>query len=226
MLIRARKRRQLIFLWVALGLVVGLPGILFSMGIWQRMPQVLSNFWLAMLVLLVLYEVGFFVRAKRHFEDQGSPSLGALIVLGARVFETGPSDSFIRRLEAARAYLVENPDTLCIVCGGRGADEPVSEAQAAAAYLEARGIGRQRIILEESSRSTVESLRNAAGIINAQRDGVGIATSGYHLFRALFVARKLGMARVQGISAGNPTRFFLSDMVRESFAFAKTLWIA
>ena len=75
------------------------------------MPQVLSNFWLAMLVLLVSYEVGFFVRAQRHFEDQGSPSLGVLIVLGARVFETGPSDSFVRRLEAARAYLVENPDT-------------------------------------------------------------------------------------------------------------------
>ena len=226
MFMRAKKRRQFVFLWIGLGLAVGLPGVLFSLGIWQRMPQLVSCIWLAMLAALVLYEVCFFVFAQRHFEDQGTPSLGYLVVLGARVFEYGPSDSFVHRLEAARVYLVENPDTLCIVCGGCGADEPVSEAQAAATYLQARGIERQRIILEETSHSTVESLRNAVSVINAQQDGIGIVTSRYHLFRALFDARKLGMAQVQGISAGGPSRFFLGCMVRESFALVKDFWVA
>ena len=53
-----------------------------------------------------------------------------VVVLGCKVRGTRPSRMLIRRLEAAQAYLEENPDVLCITTGGQGAGEDVPEGQA------------------------------------------------------------------------------------------------
>lgn len=169
----------------------------------------------------VIYEAAFFALASRHFDDKGQPSLDYLVVLGARVLDHGPCAGFARRIEAAKAHLESNPGTICIACGGRGDDELVSEASCASMCLRERGIEPDRIILEDNSRNTSESLRNVAGIVDVGQDRIGIVTSGYHLFRALAIARWLGMTSVVGISAGNPPRRTAAHLARESLAMAK-----
>lgn len=213
-----------VVLWCAIGLVIASPGVLAITGIWQTLPPPLQWAWFAVLAAFFAYETIFFVLASRHFNDGGTPSLDYLVVLGACVLKDGrPSDSFARRLETARAYLADNPQTLCIACGGQGSDEPASEARCAAEYLYARGIERNRVVLEDTSCSTTESLCNVANMINDPLARVGVVTTGYHLFRTLAIARRVGIAYAVGISAGIPEWFLLGHLVRESVAFAKDM---
>ena len=81
------------------------------------------------------------------------PPAGAdyCIVLGAQLKDHGPSDVLRRRLDAAAEYLRQNPDTKCIVSGGQGGNEPMSEAEGMRHYLVAAGIEEERIIQEAVS---------------------------------------------------------------------------
>ena len=54
----------------------------------------------------------------------GREGLDYIIVLGAQVRKDGPSPVLKYRLDKAVEYLNENPDTVCIVSGGQGSNEP------------------------------------------------------------------------------------------------------
>ena len=49
-----------------------------------------------------------------------------------------------RRLDAAITAMNDNPDTLCIVSGGKGDDEKISEALAMKNYLLEKGHGQRQ----------------------------------------------------------------------------------
>ena len=100
---------------------------------------------------------------------------------------------------------------------------PMTEAQVEANYLEACGIARDRILIEDSSHSTAENLRNAAAMIDAEHDAVGIVTSDFHVSRALAIAHKAGIVHPSGMAADAVSRFPLNNVVRESFAWAKDI---
>ncbi len=51
---------------------------------------------------------------------KGKPGLEYVVVLGAQVRGQKPSKALKMRLEAARAYARENPDTVLILSGGQG----------------------------------------------------------------------------------------------------------
>ena len=81
----------------------------------------------------------------------GSPkeSVDYIVVLGAKVRETGPSASLWDRIRGAHDYLVAHPNVIAIVSGGQGEDEPMTEAQAMYDGLVGMGIDPGRIWLEE-----------------------------------------------------------------------------
>ncbi len=95
---------------------------------------------------------------------------------------------------------------MLIVSGGKGPDEPRSEAAAMAAYLVERGFPADRVLLEEQSRTTEENLLFSKAIADDLRPGarVTVVTSDFHAFRAALIARRLGIrgqvtgARVAG----------------------------
>ena len=65
---------------------------------------------------------------QRIFCKKGQ-QLSYIIVLGAQMKQSGPSVVLEKRLCRAYTYLTENPETLCVLSGGQGSNEPVSEAQ-------------------------------------------------------------------------------------------------
>lgn len=83
---------------------------------------------------------------------QGKPDLDYVVVLGAQVRKSGPSLVLRYRLDKAIEYLDENPNTICIVSGGKGPNEPFPEAQGMADYLKEHGIAEQRILEEPDSK--------------------------------------------------------------------------
>ena len=80
-----------------------------------------------------------------------------VIVLGAGVNGTVPSRSLTYRLEATLEYLNEYPDTVCVVSGGQGEHEDITEAECMRLWLEDNGIQSDRIIMEDQARNTKEN---------------------------------------------------------------------
>lgn len=211
------------FFWFALAIAFVTPAVLMATGLWEAVPFAIHIAVAVALALFIVYEVVFAVFVLRHFRDEAPAGLDYVVVLGAQVFERGPGRTLANRLDVACAYLAENPQTRCIACGGQGANEPMTEARAEADYLVELGIPRDRILLEDRSHSTSENLRNAAAMIDAEHDAVGIVTSDFHVFRALAIAHKAGIAHPFGMAADAVSRFPVNNVVRESFAWIKDI---
>lgn len=116
----------------------------------------------------------------------------AVIVLGCKVNGKTPSRMLRRRLDSAEKYLKENEDVICIVSGGKGDDEEISEAQAMKIYLEECGISSNRIVMEDRSVNTYENLENSLNLLDGNQKEITIVTDGFHQYRAGYIAKNMG----------------------------------
>lgn len=192
-------------------------------GIWSKLPHGLQRTILGMLLFGILVFVITEGCIISGFRAKGGENLDYIIVLGAQVKENGPSAALKYRLDAAYDYLVENENTICIVSGGQGANEPHSEAQGMYRYLTEKGIAAERILLEDKSTNTSENIAFSAVFLDMEKDSVGIVTNNFHVFRGVHLARHYGIKNVCGISAGSNVFFQLNNMVREFFGIMKDL---
>ena len=132
----------------------------------------------------------------------GTPhdSVEYLLVLGAKVRVTGPSASLWDRIYAAEEYLRAHPDTIAIVSGGQGDDEPWTEAEVMYTELVYMGIEPERVWVEDKATSTWENINFTLELIEertgARPETLGILSSEYHLFRASLLAKECGVGFV------------------------------
>lgn len=159
-----------------------------------------------------------------EFTSGGEKNLDYIIVLGAQVRENGPSVSLRYRLDAAIDYLNENPNTICIVSGGQGKNEPFSEAEGMAEYLLKNGIKKSRIILEDKSTNTVENIMYSKTFMELPYDSVGIVTNNFHLFRSTKIAKAQGLNGVCGIAAESTVLYLPNNVLRECLGIVKD-WV-
>ncbi len=144
-----------------------------------------------------------------------------VIVLGARVMgHGGPSNALRWRCESAAEYLKEHPSCRCIVSGGKGSDEPCSEASCMKKTLVQLGVDPKRIRMEDRSASTIENLRYSKELLTSEEEPIAIVTSSYHLYRSLRIARKQGLKHVSGIGAETKMLYLPSAMYRECLCIA------
>ena len=130
------------------------------------------------------------IHASHGDPDRETPYI---LVLGAKVNDYGPSISLWDRINAAYDYLLDHPDTIAVVSGGKGKDEPISEAQCMYDYLTDWGIHPDRILMEDQASSTWENLHFTLDLLEqttGQRPTeLGILSSEYHLYRASLFAK-------------------------------------
>lgn len=147
------------------------------------------------------------------------PELPAtVIVLGCRVNGETPSMSLVRRADTAADYLLANPSVQVIVSGGQGANEWISEAEAMKRILEQRGVSEDRILVEDRSTSTLENLTFSKDLLagNGLSTSVIIVSEGYHMYRALSVAERIGLD-AQELAAPSVPWLLPTSWVREWF---------
>lgn len=157
----------------------------------------------------------------------GSPEKTAqyVVVLGAKVNRDGPSVSLWDRISAAYTYLEEHPDTIAVLSGGQGTDEPITEAECMYRELVGLGIDPKRLLREEEATSTWENLQFSLDLLEentgSRPAALGVLSSEYHLFRASLLAKKCGVTEFIGVPAHTSR---LSQAVNHFLREAAGVW--
>lgn len=140
-----------------------------------------------------------------------------IVVLGCKVNGEKPSRMLRRRLDAAYKALEKHTDTICIVSGGQGSNEKISEALAMKNYLVEKGIEEDRIILEDKSTSTYENIKFTLDILDdmGMSHDMTLVTDGFHQYRASLIAKDQNVENVTAYSAYTEPRYLFTYWVRE-----------
>lgn len=145
----------------------------------------------AVLAVLAAVISAFMVSAANRPPDGDT----TVIVLGCKVRGEEPSLMLRQRIMAACRFLEKNPSAMCIVSGGQGSDELISEAESMKRVLVEQGISEDRIIMEERSTGTDENIRFSLDKMNEYgiSGNVTIVTNDFHQLRAKLIADKYGL---------------------------------
>lgn len=144
-----------------------------------------------------------------------------IVVLGAQVRGTRVSKTLRQRLDAAIEYWEKNPESYFIVCGGQGAGEEISEAQAMYEYLMVAGVPKGRVFRENKSTNTIENLKNCLPVLQYLDYPITVVTSDFHLYRAMRMAELVMEKEVSGLPAKTDLLLLPNYMVREFFSVVK-----
>lgn len=177
--------------------------------------------WLfRVLVVIISIVLVFFcfieVLIISHMGDDGDSGLDYIIVLGAKVNRNEvPSKPLYWRIDAAEKYLRDNPDTVAILSGGQGSDEPISEAQCMFNILTKRGIAADRLVLEDKSTSTNENIRFSLELMD-KNASFGVVSNNFHVYRAVRISEEISGKEVSGIAAEYKDTLLIHYMAREA----------
>ena len=208
--------------WYLLGALLLLAAMATHAGWWALLPVLVRRVAAVLLAVVFVVFAGTQALILGQSGSQGEPGLDCIVVLGAQIRPDGsPSGVLQYRLEAAYTYLQDNPRTRCIVSGGQGPNEPCSEADGMADYLESRGIAAERIMREDRSLNTQQNIQNSMAFLDAESDRVGIVTNDFHIFRATRIAQKAGIQHVCGIAAYSVPWYQPNNMLREGMGIVK-----
>ena len=208
-------------IWLAGAALFGMFGFFVQKGLWMRLPIGLRAGIGMLAGVGIACLCGLLILIGSAFSVKGEQQLSYIIVLGAQMKQSGPSVVLEKRLCRAYTYLTENPETLCVLSGGQGSNEPVSEAQGMYDYLAGRGIEKERIIREDQSVNTVQNLKYSAEFLDREQDSVCIVSNNFHMFRARRLAEKLGYQKVCGLAAKGDPVLMANNMLREFFGVMK-----
>lgn len=133
--------------------------------------------------------------------DEERPA-DAIVVMGAAQYDGRPSRVFAARLDHAVSLYFAGVAPRLVVTGGKAQGDRMTEAAAGRAFAMELGVPPEDILVEERSRTTLESVRAVAELLASDE-----------LRSAIFVSdrphmlRVLRMAADEGITAwGSPTR--------------------
>lgn len=116
-----------------------------------------------------------------------------VLVLGAGVWETGPSPMLADRLDYGIAVYKSGAADKMLMSGDHGRAE-YDEVNTMKNYAVERGVPSEDVFMDHAGFSTYESLYRAKEIFCAEK--IVIVTQRYHLHRALYIANRLGLEAV------------------------------
>jgi uncharacterized SAM-binding protein YcdF (DUF218 family) len=133
--------------------------------------------------------------------DEERPA-DAIVVMGAAQYDGRPSRVFAARLDHAVSLYLAGVAPRLVVTGGKAEGDRTTEAAAGRAFAIALGVPEEDILVEDQSRTTLESIRNVVDLLDANG-----ARSAIFVSDRPHMLRVLRMAADEGIVAwGSPTR--------------------
>jgi vancomycin permeability regulator SanA len=154
------------------------------------------------MVLLTLALVGllYILAVNRHIVREGSkfvvqpensPQADAILILGARVFPDGGVSVMLGdRLQVGLQLYQAGKANRILVSGDHGRTN-YDEVNTMKSYLKERGVPGDAVFMDHAGFSTYESMYRARDIFRVHK--VIIVTQRYHLLRAVYSARQMGL---------------------------------
>jgi uncharacterized SAM-binding protein YcdF (DUF218 family) len=155
---------------------------------------------LACLAIVVVAGYATFRVWAQGERDDRRPA-DAIVVLGAAQYDGRPSPLFKARLDHAVELYKAGIAPRLILTGGKATGDRTTEAASASAYAIDHGVPAGAILLDEHSRTTLESIRAVGALLRANDlDDAVFVSDRPHMLRVL------RMAADDGIEAwGSPT---------------------
>ncbi len=153
---------------------------------------------------------------------KGEKGLFYLLVLGSQgICRRTEFWSLQYRLDTAIGYLKENPETICIVSGGQGYNEPMTEAEGMARYLEQNGIAAEKEFCWKISRKQRKQNMEFSRKLIPEGASLGVVTNNFHLYRAMQIAKRQGLVQAVGIAAPSSGKYLANNIFGEFFGWLK-----
>ena len=171
---------------------------------------------IVIVVLIVLiFGINFYVRLStkkqiiKKSEYSKLSDIDCIIILGAGIWGDKPSPMLEDRLLEGINLYQNNISDKIIVSGDHGRKEH-DEVNIMKNYLIEKGIPSENIFMDHAGFSTYESIYRAKEIFQAKK--MVIVTQKYHLYRALYIAKKLG---IESYGVGSDPRQYVGATNRE-----------
>lgn len=210
---------SILFIWIVFGTILVIKGII---GLFMSPNMILNILFITFDVLFILFFISiifFSAFVIKDMNDIAESDCDYIIVLGATVDGSEPSEVLQNRINAAYNYLINNENTKVIGTGGQGADEDISEGMCIGNTLNKMGISSDRILFEDRSRTTVENFKFALDMIEGNPKKIAIATSGFHIFRSKFILSNYIDAEVYGVPSAGGGALIPHYILREYIVF-------
>lgn len=174
-------------------------------------PRFYARASVAALAVLVLAWVASMVAVDQAGRRDHAQRADAIVVLGAAQYVGRPSPVLRARVDHAVALWKRGLAPTLILTGGTGAGDTVSEAAVARKYAMSKGVPDRAIVLEINGRTTSESVRAVARIMeDREQHSVILVSDPFHMLRLSILARRHGLEPYT-----SPTRTSPIDSNRE-----------
>ncbi len=208
-------------------LAAGLSALFFDniLGFIKKLRQnkvwkFITNAAAVIIAILMVFVITILCMMK-YYSARKPAETATVVVLGCQVNGETPSLMLRKRLEAAYSYLSDHENAGCIVSGGKGNHEDISEAECMYRWLTEKGISPSRIYKEDKSTNTDENISFSGEIIKSEglSKELAIVTDGFHEMRAAMIAGRLGY-NTGAVPAQTPMYLSASFTTRELIALA------
>jgi uncharacterized SAM-binding protein YcdF (DUF218 family) len=159
--------------------------------------------------------------------DEARPAQ-AIVVLGAAQYAGKPSPVLRARLDHALDLWNRHLASLLILTGGTGSGDTTSEAAVGRTYARKRGVPDSAILVENEGRTTSESMRAVAGMLEVRGlQSALLVSDPFHMLRLRILARRFGFTpytsptRTSPISPNREERwkYIFSESLKAPMAF-------
>ena len=167
------------------------------------------------IIILTILSINFYVKAstqKQIIENNNYSDLNdidCIIVLGAGIWGDKPSPMLEDRLLEAIELYKNNVSSKILMSGDHGRIE-YDEVNTMKNFAIEKGVDSEDIFMDHAGFSSYESIYRAKEIFGAKK--VVIVTQKYHLYRALYIANRLGL---EAYGVGSDPREYIGATYRE-----------
>ena len=159
------------------------------------------------------------LKAARHVPE---PDADYILILGCKFRRDGTLTPLLRgRVDRAVAFWkrqreLTGREAVLMPSGGKGADEPMAEAEAMRGYLLSQGVPADSIVVEDRSRNTYQNMAYSKVLIAASAPGAKVvyATTNYHVFRSGVWANLAGLP-AEGVGSRTKWWYWPNAFMRE-----------
>jgi uncharacterized SAM-binding protein YcdF (DUF218 family) len=159
--------------------------------------------------------------------DEAQPAQ-AIVVLGAAQYAGKPSPVLRARLDHGLDLWNRHLASLLILTGGTGAGDTTSEAAVGRTYARKRGVPDSAILVENAGRTTSESMRAVAGMLEVRGLQTALLVSDpFHMLRLRILARRFGFTPYTSPTQTSPIspnrearwKYIFSESLKAPLAF-------